>query len=83
MPEATVRAVKDHGVVPTDSIRGRCAEAESVLRDLTAAGVDYDDVVDTLERDGIDTFEESWSKLSDRLRERLAEKPTPSGATRG
>jgi hypothetical protein len=36
-----------------------------------AVGVDYADVVDTLEHDGIATFEESWSNLADRLSERL------------
>jgi transaldolase len=72
MPEATLRAVEDHGVVPADSIRGRTAEAETVLRELETVGVDYDDVVGTLEREGIASFEDSWARLAERLRERLA-----------
>jgi transaldolase len=71
MPEATLRAVEDHGVVPQDSIRDRYDEAEAVLRELGEVGVDYDDVVDTLEREGIATFEESWATLAERLAERL------------
>ena len=82
MPEATLRAVEDHGVVPADSIRGRYAEAEAVLNDLAAAGVNYADVVDTLEHEGIATFEQSWSRLADRLCERL-QKPEPAGTRTG
>jgi transaldolase len=43
-----------------------------VLHDIAAVGVDYDDVVDLLEGDGITKFEASWdlvtAELSDRLR---------------
>jgi transaldolase len=72
MPEATLRAVEDHGVVPEDSIHGFEADAEAVLRSLTEAGVDYDDVVSTLEREGIATFEENWTRLEERVHDRLS-----------
>jgi transaldolase len=81
MPEATLLAVEDHGVVPADSIRGRYAEAEAVLRDLDAVGVDYDEVVGTLERNGIAGFEDSWAKLAGRLADRL--RAAPAGTRMG
>jgi transaldolase len=63
MPEATLDAVADHGVVPADSVRGTYAEAKQVLADLEAAGVSYDDVVQVLEDEGVDKFEVSWNEL--------------------
>jgi transaldolase len=72
MPQATLAAVADHGTVRGDTIRSFYAEAHQVLRDLTAVGVDYDDVVDLLEHEGLTKFEKSWAlvtgELSDRLR---------------
>jgi len=67
MPEATLRAVADHGQIPADSVRGRYAEARQVLSDLAAVGVDYNDVVQTLEDHGVAAFDASWSELSDEL----------------
>ena len=49
MPEATLNAVADHGVVTGDTIRPHYADAKQVLDDLAAIGIDYDDVVQVLE----------------------------------
>jgi transaldolase len=37
------------------------------LQELTAVGVDYDDVVGLLEADGIAKFESSWALVSAEL----------------
>ncbi len=71
MPEATLKAVYDHGVVEGDSIRGHYVEAQQVLDDLKAVGVDYDDVVGLLETEGLDKFEQSWSELIEVVQEQL------------
>jgi transaldolase len=63
MPEPTLQAVHDHGVVSGDSIRGHYAGARAVLDQLAAVGIDYDDVVLTLEREGVEKFEASWVDL--------------------
>ena len=68
MPEATLRAVADHGRVPTDSIRAHYADAQHVLDRLGALGVDYDDVVQRLEDDGLAKFDDAWDQLAARLR---------------
>jgi transaldolase len=68
MPEATLRAVADHGQVPPDSIPDHYEQAQQVFDRLRRLGIDYDDVVQRLEDDGVATFEASW----DRLREQLA-----------
>ena len=64
-------AVFDHGVIDSDTIRGHYADAQRVLDDLKAIGVDYDDVVDTLEREGVEKFEDSWTQLIEAITEQL------------
>ena len=48
MPEGTLRAVADHGVIPADSIRAYYPGAQRVLVRLAAVGIDYQDVVQSL-----------------------------------
>ena len=67
MPEATLRAVADHGQVPADSIRGHYDESQQVLDQLQRLGIDYDDVVQTLEDDGVATFDAAWERLGEQL----------------
>jgi transaldolase len=71
MPEATLEAVADHGVVTGDAVTGAYAEAQGVLDDLAAAGIDYDDVVGVLEREGVKKFEDSWADLLASVQEQL------------
>jgi transaldolase len=71
MPEATLRLVADHGDVPADSIRGGYAEAQHVLDELRGLGIDYDDVVQTLEDNGVTTFDSAWGRLGEKLAARL------------
>jgi transaldolase len=72
MPEATLRAVADHGQVPPDSVRAHYDDAHEVFDRLRAVGVDYDDVVQRLEDDGVATFDASWDHLVSRLGEELS-----------
>ena len=63
MPEATIHAFADHGEVPGDTITPYYDDARHVLEQLEALGIDYDDVVDTLEREGVEKFAVSWNEL--------------------
>ena len=67
MPEATLRAVADHGVIPADSVRGHYAEARGLLNRLQAIGIDYDEVVQGLEDDAVTKFDASWQHLGEQL----------------
>src|SRR5260370_23056640 len=67
MPEATLRAVADHGRIPADSVRDHYQDARQVLSQLRALGVDYDDVVQVLEDRGLATFDASWRELGDQV----------------
>jgi transaldolase len=71
MPEATMRAVADHGVIRGDTIRPGYADARQTLADLAALGVDYDDVVQVLEREGLEKFEMAWRDMVGQLAQRL------------
>jgi len=62
MPFETIAAFQDHGVCRETLTEG-VAEAHALLRELAAAGVDYDDVTDTLEREGVQKFSDSFSSL--------------------
>ena len=74
MPEATLQATFDHGDIPADSVRARYDDARGVLNGLAAAGVDYDDVVATLEREGVEKFAASWNDLITAIEKELARK---------
>ncbi len=63
MPEATLTAVADHGVVRGDTVTATYADAQQVLADLKAAGIDYDQVVELLEVEGVQKFEDAWNEL--------------------
>jgi transaldolase len=71
MPEATLDAVADHGQVRGDSITAGYAEAQRVLDDLAGIGIDYADVVEVLEREGVVKFEASWKDLLSSLQAQL------------
>ena len=71
MPEKTMNAVADHGVVRGDTVTTAYAEAQQVLDDLKAAGIDYDDVVQQLEDEGVKKFEDSWNDLIRSVTEQL------------
>jgi transaldolase len=71
MPQATLAAVADHGSIRGDTIRPLYADAHQVLHDIAAVGVDYDDVVDLLEDEGITKFEASWARVTAQLSDRL------------
>ncbi|MEH1129319.1 transaldolase [Micromonospora sp. CPCC 206061] len=63
MPAATIDAYADHGETRGDTVTGSYEQARKVLDDLAQLGIDYDDVVETLEREGVEKFEQSWLEL--------------------
>jgi transaldolase len=64
MPEETIDAFQDHGVVAPTLERG-IDEAKNVLAEFATAGVDYDDVVRVLEVEGVQKFADSFRELLD------------------
>jgi transaldolase len=72
MPEPTIEATADHGVITGDSVHGHYDEARKVFADLEKLGVSYDDVVKVLEDEGVSKFEASWNELLETIRTELS-----------
>ncbi len=68
MPEKTMEAFADHGEVEGDTVSGRGDAARSVLDQVAAAGVDWADVMLTIENEGVDKFMKSWDELVETVR---------------
>jgi transaldolase len=63
MPEPTIDAVADHGVITGDAVTGTASAAQEVFDKLTAVGIDLTDVFLVLENEGVEKFETSWKDL--------------------
>ncbi len=75
MPEATLRAVADHGQIPADSIRDHYDDAQQVLDELQALGIGYADVMQRLENDAVTKFDAAWKQLGEQLASTLRTEP--------
>jgi transaldolase len=73
MPEKTMQAFADHGEVHGDRVSGTKAEAQEVLDSLAGLGIDFDDVVDVLEKEGVQKFDASWNELVETVETALTE----------
>ena len=71
MPEATLDAVADHGQVKGDQVTGRYDEARQVIDALNELGVSYDDVIEVLEVEGVQKFEDSYAQLAESVKSQL------------
>jgi transaldolase len=67
MPEETIDAFQDHGKVAVTIDKG-VAQARKLLDELAKAGVDYDDVTETLEEEGVQKFADSFEELLEGIR---------------
>ncbi len=73
MPEKTMKAFADHGEVEGDKVSGTKDAAQQVFDSLTAVGIDFDDVLDVLEREGVQKFDDSWGELVETVQIALSE----------
>jgi transaldolase len=72
MPEETIRAFQDHGEVAL-TLERDIDEARRVFERIAEAGVDYDDVVAVLEKEGVDKFSDSFKELLEGVRAKRGE----------
>jgi transaldolase len=73
MPLETVTAFQDHGEVRGDTVTEQVDKAHEVLTGLAAVGVDYDDVTETLELEGVQKFADSFTELLEGVRAKRGE----------
>ena len=63
MPEKTMDAFADHGEVLGDVVTGKAGEGSAILERLGELGIDWLDVLQVLEHEGVDKFKKSWTEL--------------------
>lgn len=68
MPQSTLDAVIDHGVVRGNSISGRYPEAVEVLKALSALGISLDQITNELEIEGVKKFAQAWDELLENVK---------------
>src|SRR3954452_21724071 len=73
MHEKTLRAFADHGEVKGDQVTTKYDEAREVMANLEKVGIDYDDVIETLEQEGVEKFVKSWDELVEAGRGQLSQ----------
>ncbi|GLY93598.1 transaldolase [Actinoplanes sp. NBRC 103695] len=71
MPEAVIKAYEDHGDTRGDTVTGVYAQAQKVMDDVAAVGVDLTEVFKALEDEGVEKFEASWGELLDDVKKSL------------
>ncbi len=76
MPEKTMHAVADHGDIKGDQVRPFYADAAAHLQALADAGIDYDDVIEVLIREGVEKFITAWDELLDSVSTALEAAPS-------
>jgi transaldolase len=63
MPQSTLDALNDHGVVRGDTINGTFDEARAIIAAVEAAGVSLATITHELEVDGVKKFADAWGAL--------------------
>ncbi|MTB72959.1 transaldolase [Arsenicicoccus cauae] len=71
MPEKTLDAAADHGEITGDTITGTYDESDAVMDALERQGISYVEVVEQLEREGVEKFEKSWTELLETVQAEL------------
>ena len=69
MPSETIEAFQDHGTAEL-TLEREVDAARKLFDDLAAAGIDYQDVTETLEREGVQKFADSFDELISGLDEK-------------
>ena len=73
LAQPSIDALRDHGDPQPDTITRDVDGAQRVMDELGGAGVDYDDLTATIEREGVDNFERSYRDCLASLEKRAGE----------
>jgi transaldolase len=72
MPKKTIQAVMDHAEIRPTLEEG-VEEAKSLLGRLREAGLDYEDVTDILEKEGIQKFADPFNEMLEEIKNKSAQ----------
>jgi transaldolase len=70
MPYSTLEAFVDHGEVNPNAVEEGLDEARKLFEELKKAGVNYDDVVEVLEKEGVQKFVDSYNELIEEIEQK-------------
>jgi transaldolase len=73
LAQPSIEALRDHGDLQPGTITRDVEGAQRVIDELAGAGIAYDDLTDTIEREGVDSFERSYRDCLASLEKRAAE----------
>ena len=73
MPLETIEAFQNHGELRGNTVLEGIDDAERLFEQLAEAGVDYDDVTDTLEAEGVQKFADSFDEIVESVRAKRGE----------
>lgn len=73
MPEKTLEATFDHAEITGDTVTGEYLAAHRVFDELAALGIDFADVTQVLEDEGVAKFVASWEHLQETVGAALSE----------
>ena len=71
MPEKTMEAAADHADIDGDQVHSHYSDAADVMKAMERLGISYDDLIATLEKEGVEKFVASWNELLETVRGQL------------
>ncbi|CAN5706442.1 hypothetical protein BH24ACT20_BH24ACT20_01420 [soil metagenome] len=71
MPKSTIEDVKDHAEI-RETIEEGVDDARQLLKDLEEAGIDYEEVTELLEKEGVQKFADSFDELMEEIKEQTS-----------
>jgi transaldolase len=77
MPGSTLEAFMDHGEVNPNALAEGLDEARALIGELKEAGVDYEDVTEVLEKEGVQKFADSFDELLEGIKDKSRQDVSP------
>lgn len=77
MPEKTLHATFDHGVIAADSITGTYPSSREIMESIADQGISYDEVTELLEIQAAEKFVVAWNELLETVEDAL-KAPAPT-----
>src|SRR5215210_3816917 len=77
MPISTLEAFMDHGEVNPNALEQSLDEAQALVGELREVGVDYEDVTEVLEKEGVGKFVDSFDELLEGIKDKSRQDVSP------
>ena len=68
MPQSTLDALIDHGIVRGNTISGHYPAAVEIFKSLSSLGISLDEITTELEIDGVKKFSQAWDELLENVK---------------